>query len=144
LRILFAVNGIANVAGGALLLPLAGILDGPTGLSRSLLVGIGVFYLVYGSAMWFAATRPRPRPAAIVALIAVNLIWAIDCLLMVGTIVAHPTTLGSVLLAAEAATVTGLAALQHAGYRGSRVPDVGTPDEPMARRGAATIQQARG
>jgi len=117
LRLLFTVNGIANVAGGALLLPLIGILDAPTGLSPSLLLEFGVFYLVYGAAMWFAATRPRPRPAAIVVLIAVNLVWAIDCLLMVGTVLAHPTTLGSVLLAAEAATVTGLAALQYAAYR---------------------------
>jgi hypothetical protein len=117
LRTLLTVNGIANVAGGALLLPLAGTFDAPTGLSPSLLVGFGVFYLVYGAAMWFAATRPRPRPAAIVALIAVNLVWAIDCVLMVGTVLAHPTTLGSVLLAAEAATVTGLAALQLAAAR---------------------------
>jgi hypothetical protein len=36
---------------------------------------------------------------------------------MVGTVLAHPTTLGSVLLAAEAATVTGLAALQLAAAR---------------------------
>ena len=142
LRILFTVNGVANVAGGALLLPLVSVLDAPTGLSPSLLVGFGVFYLVYGAAMWFAATRPRPRPAAIVALIAVNLVWAIDCLLMVGTVLAHPTTLGSVLLAAEAATVTGLAALQHAAYRGSGLPDGYTSGEPMAGRRAAATQQA--
>lgn len=123
LRLLLTINGAANVAGGALLLPLAGTLDAPTGLPPGLLAGIGVFYLVYGAAMWSAATRPRPRAIAILAAIAINPVWALGCLLMLTTDLDHPTMLGSVLLAAEAATVTGLAALQLAAYRrgGSRL-----------------------
>lgn len=142
LRILLTLNGAANVVGGALLVPLAGVLDAPTGLSPALLVGIGLFYLGYGAAMWFTATRPRPRAAAIVALIAVNLGWAMGCLFTLGTGLADPTTLGSVLLAAEAVTVTGLAALQLAAYRGSGIPDGSAPGEPTARRRATATQQA--
>lgn len=142
LRILLTLNGAANVVGGALILPLAGVLHAPTGLSPALLVAIALFYLGYGAAMWFTATRPRPRAAATVALIAVNLCWAMGCLLTLGTGLAHPTTLGSVLLAAEAATVTGLAALQFAAYRGAGIPDGPTPGEPTAQRRATAAQRA--
>ncbi|MBO0872299.1 MAG: hypothetical protein J2P19_02790 [Pseudonocardia sp.] len=127
LRPLLTVNGAANVAGGAALAPLASTLDAPTGLPAGLLVGIGVFYLAYGAAMWYVATRPRPRAVTILALIAVNALWALCCLFTLTTDLAHPTTLGSLLLAAEAATVTGLAALQLAAYRRG-----GTPDRPHA------------
>jgi hypothetical protein len=111
LRRLLTINGAANAAGGALLLPLARTLQAPTGLSTGLLAGIGVFYLVYGAAMWLAATRPRPRAAVIVAVIALNPLWALACLLLLTT---GPTMLGAVLLATEAAVVTGFAALQFA------------------------------
>jgi hypothetical protein len=86
-------------------------------LPAGLLAGIGVFYLGYGAAMWLVGTRPRPRAVTILAVIAINPLWALGCLLLLTTDLAHATTLGAVLLAAEAATVTGLAALQLAAYR---------------------------
>lgn len=132
LRTLFMVNGIGNVVGGALLLPLAGILDAASGLSPTQLVAICVFYLVYGAAMWFAARRPCPRSGALVALIAVNHVWALACVLIVGTVLARPTTLGSALFASEAAIVTGLAAMQWMAYRSSRTPDGAVPTRPSA------------
>lgn len=138
LRLLLTINGAANVAGGALLLPLARTLDAPTGLPPGLLAGIGVFYLAYGAAMWFAATRPRPRATAILAVIAINPVWALGCLLMLTTDLAHPTMLGSVLLATEAATVTGLAAMQLAACRRGSTPDRSGAREPLSGPAAGT------
>ena len=120
LRGLLLFNGIGNAVGGLPLLPLAGVLAAPTGLPPAVITSAGLFYLVYGGAMWFAATRPRPRAAVIAALIAVNPLWALTCMLILAT---EPTTTpATVFLVAEAVLVTGLAVAQWLAYRRSTRP----------------------
>lgn len=126
LRALLLVNGIGNAVGGGVpLLFLAGALALPTGLPSRLLAAVGVFYLVYGSAMWFAGSRPRPRAAAIAALIAVNPFWALGCLVILMTNSSSLTTLGAVALGGEAAFVTALATVEWVAYRRSQKLDMG-------------------
>jgi hypothetical protein len=124
LRALLLINGIGNVVGGVPLLFLAGGLASPTGLPSGLLDTVGVFYLAYGAAMWFAGSRPRSRTAAIAALIAVNPFWALGCLLILITNSTNLTTLGAVALGGEAAFVTALAAVEWMAYRRSQKLDI--------------------
>jgi hypothetical protein len=125
LRALLLVNGIANVVGGVPLLFLAGVLASPTGLPSHVLVEVGVFYLAYGAAMWFAGSRPRPRSAAVAGLIAVNPSWALGCLLILMTNSSNLTTLGAEALGGEAAFVTALAAVEWVAYRRSQKSGIG-------------------
>jgi hypothetical protein len=139
LRLLFTVNGVANLAGGVLILPFAGSIEALLGLSHAAIVAIGLFYLGYGATMWFTATRAEPDRTSILSLIAVNPAWAIVCLLLLG---AQPTTLGAVLLAAEAVTVTGLAGLELAASRIGGRTDRSAPAEPRPRRRANAARQS--
>ena len=125
LRALLLCNGIGNVLGGVPLLLLAGVLASPTGLPQRLLTGIGVFYLVYGCAMWRAGSRPRPRSTMIAALIAVNPFWALGCLLILMTNSTDVTALGTSALEGEAAFVTALAAVEWVTYRRSQKSGIG-------------------
>lgn len=96
------------------------MLDHLTGLPAGVIVVVSVFY---GAAMWFTGTRSRPAATAVVALIAVNPVWAVVCLLPAAGDLAHPTTLGAVLLVAEAGIVTTLAVLESVAFRPRSRPE---------------------
>ncbi len=87
------------------------------GLPAGLLLAVGLF-LVAGAAVvrWFA-TRPAIPRTFVLAVIAVNVLWALDSALMLVVDGFSPTTLGQVAVAVQAAGVLGLALLQWAGLR---------------------------
>jgi hypothetical protein len=60
-----------------------------------------------------------PR-AAVVAVIVANLLWVLDSLIALAADWFTPTTVGQVLIAAQAVLVAGLAALQYVGLKQSR------------------------
>lgn len=90
------------------------------GLPSALLTGTGVFLLVYAAVVAFIATRAvLPRPLVWV-LVAGNLIWAVDCVLLLASGWLTPTALGTAYVLMQAVTVTVLAELQWLGLRGQR------------------------
>lgn len=120
LRNVLLVDAASCLACGALQLVLPGTLPSLLGLPAPLVLGTGVFLLLYGVLVAWLATR-EPVPRAPVGLVALgNIGWGIACVaLLMGHHVA-PTTLGQAYVIVQAATVFLLADLQLLGlWRGT-------------------------
>ena len=105
-----ALNGVAYLAGFALL-------DGALGVPPALLIGIGAFLLAFATFVARLGMSETPNRAAVIGVIAANVLWAIDSVLLLAADGFTPTLAGQVVIAVQAAGVAGLAALQYAGLR---------------------------
>ena len=120
LRFALTLDGVATGANGVLYLAGAPLLDGWLGLPTEMLMAVGAFLIVYAALVLRLATRPSMPRAAVVAVIAANLLWAVDSLIALTADWFTPTTVGQVLIAVQAVLVAGLAALQYVGLKQSR------------------------
>lgn len=99
--------GLAAVAG-------AGVLDTALGLPSSLLLGVGVFLVVYAAGLVALAGREViPRPATWVVVLG-NSAWVLASLGLVVGAWDRLTVLGAVIVLAQAAAVAVFADLQYA------------------------------
>jgi len=117
LRFALTLDGVASGLSGVALLALAGVLDGPLGISSGALFGVGVFFVLYGAAVSFLGTRPEINRRGAVAVVVVNLVYVLDSVLLVAVDLVDLTTLGVVAVLGLAAAVAALAALQVQGLR---------------------------
>ena len=117
LRFALMLDGVATTANGVLYLAGAPLLDGWLGLPTGLLVGVGAALIVYGALVLRLATRETMPRAAVVAVIAANVLWVANSLLALALDWFTPTAVGQVLIAVQAVLVAGLAALQYVGLR---------------------------
>jgi hypothetical protein len=108
--IVTAASAVAYLAGFALL-------DSALGVPQALLLGVGAFLLVYAAFVARLATADRPNRAAVAGVIAANVVWAIDSVILLAVDGFSPTLAGQIVVAVQAAGVAGLAALQYAGLR---------------------------
>jgi hypothetical protein len=112
-RAALRLDAVVTGANGAAYLAAAGALDGPLGVSAPALRGVGAFLLAFAALVWLAAARPAPRPAAVTAIVAANVIWAVDSVVLVAAgVVDDAATLGAVWIVLQAVVVGGFAALQ--------------------------------
>ncbi len=102
------LNGVAYIAGAPLLTDLLGL---PTGLLR----GVGAFLLAFAVAVWAIGTRETLRPAAVDAVIVLNVAWATGSVATAVLGWGSPTTVGAVWIILQAIVVAAFAALQWAG-----------------------------
>jgi hypothetical protein len=105
-----AVNGFVYLAGFALL-------DSVLGVPQALLIGVGAFLLVYAAFVRRLASAAQPNRVAVTAVIAANVLWAVDSVILLAVDGFSPTLAGQIVVAIQAAGVAGLAALQYAGLR---------------------------
>jgi hypothetical protein len=99
--------GLAAVAG-------AGVLDTALGLPSSLLLGVGVFLVVYAAGLVALAGRAViPRPATWVVVLG-NSAWVLASLGLVVGAWDRLTVLGAIIVLAQAAAVAVFADLQYA------------------------------
>jgi hypothetical protein len=120
LRRSLRLDAAASGALGALLAAGGAALDGPLGIPAAVLVPVGGFLVLYGAALWLLGSRPRPSRPAVRVVVAGNLVWAAASVLVAVAGWWSPTTLGTVLVLAQAAAVVLLVELQLAGLRRSR------------------------
>lgn len=106
-------NGVAYVAGAAALADLLGL---PMGL----LLPAGIFLIGYAAALWLVATRPTINRRLAWTTVVVNLLWAVDSIVLLLGGWIEPTALGVALVVGQAAAVAGFAVLQWLGLRRSR------------------------
>ena len=83
-------------------------------------MAVGAFLIAYAALVLRLATRPAMPRAAVVAVIAANVLWAVDSLIALALDWFTPTTAGQVLIAVQAVLVAGLAALQYVGLKQAR------------------------
>jgi hypothetical protein len=110
IRTALRLDAVATGANGLAYLAAAGLLDGALGLPASFLRAVGAFLVVFAAAVW--ATSARPSRVAVGAVVAINVLWAIDSLALAAFGWLSPTTAGTVWVVAQALTVAGFAALQ--------------------------------
>ena len=120
LRFALTLDGVATGANGVLYLAGAPLLDGWLGLPTEMLMAVGAFLIAYAALVLRLATRPAMPRAAVVAVIAANVLWAVDSLIALALDWFTPTTVGQVLIAVQAVLVAGLAALQYVGLKQAR------------------------
>jgi hypothetical protein len=117
LRVALKLDAIVTGANGAAYVVIAGPLGDLLGVPTSFLRAIGAFLVIFAVAVWETATSDRPAPAAVLAVIALNVLWVVDSLVVLATGAYDPTTVGAVWIALQAATVAGFAGLQAAGRK---------------------------
>jgi hypothetical protein len=105
-----AASGIAYVA-------LFWLLDGWLGVPGALLAGVGAFLLAFAAFVGRLSAHASPPRSAVIAVIAANVIWALDSALLLAADWFTPAAAGQVLIALQAFGVAGLAALQYTGVR---------------------------
>ena len=121
LRYVLWANAISCLVCGILQVTLAGPLSSYFGLSQDLLMGTGVFLLVYGAVVAFLATRTQVPIAILGLLIVGNIMWGVlaAAILLGGD--ARITLLGKGYVTAQALTVLILAQMQFFSVRQLRM-----------------------
>jgi hypothetical protein len=120
LRFALMLDGVATGANGVIYLAGAPLLDGWLGLPTEMLMAVGAFLIAYAALVLRLATRPAMPRVAVVAVIAANVLWAVDSLIALALDWFTPTTVGQILIAVQAVLVAGLAALQYVGLKQAR------------------------
>jgi hypothetical protein len=103
-------NAVAYLAAAG---PLADLLGVPAPALR----GVGAFLAVFAIAVWLVAARPAPNPAAVSAIVAANVAWAVGSVVAVALDAWSPDTVGAVWMVLQAGVVALFAALQAVGLR---------------------------
>ncbi len=120
IRALLALDAGVTAANGAAYVLAADPLGDLLGLSPSLLRGTGAFLLVFAALVALAARRPRPARGVVIALIAINAVWALDSLVVAGAGWGSPTSAGTAWIVAQGLAVAGFGVLQVLALRGGR------------------------
>jgi hypothetical protein len=115
-RVLWA-DAVVSAAVGALMALGANALQGLLGLPASLLTLAGVALFPYAAYVAWLATRGAVPRAAVWAAIVVNVVWAIDCALLLLGSTLRPTGLGEAFVALQIVTVLVFAELEFIGLK---------------------------
>ncbi len=105
------VNGVAYLVAAE---PLSDLL----GLAPGLLRGAGAFLVAFAAVVAVLARRRAPARAAVLAVVAVNALWAVDSVAAAAAGWGSPTAVGTAWIVLQAATVGAFAALQLVALRG--------------------------
>jgi hypothetical protein len=122
LRYALLGDAVASGATGLLMLAGASFLTNWLGLPTGLLRGAGLVLLPYAAFVAWLGTRPHPARAAIWAVVAINVLWAIESVLLLASGWVAPTALGVAFVLAQAIVVAGFAGAQAYGLRMSAAP----------------------
>lgn len=112
LRLVLKLDAVATGAVGLLSLAAGPMLDGLLGTPLALLVPVGLFLVAYAAAIWIVATRTRVSRPAVWAAVAINLVYAVDCVVVLVAGWFPLTALGTAFVLFQAAAVTLFAAAQ--------------------------------
>lgn len=112
LRLVLKLDAVATAAVGVLSLAASTVLDGLLGTPTALLAPVGLFLVVYAAFVWIVATRHRlSRPAVWIAIV-VNLLWAVDSVVLVAAGWFPLTALGIAFVVGQGGAVALFAAAQ--------------------------------
>jgi hypothetical protein len=119
LRRVLLADGVTSGAMGVLLLIAASPLAGLLGLEVALLRAAGLILLPFSALVLYSGARASISPRAVWIIVAANLLWVVDSILLLVTGWADPTTLGYLFTVGQALAVAVFAGLQYAGLRRS-------------------------
>jgi hypothetical protein len=119
LRLALKLDAAVTGVNGAAYLAAAPLVQDVLGLPAGALRGVGLFLLAFAVGVWFLGARSTISTGAASAIVAVNLLWAVDSVAVAVLGWGAPTTIGTVWIVLQAAVVGGFAALQWLGIRRS-------------------------
>lgn len=125
LRLALLGDAVASGATGLLMAAAAGPLAPLLGLPEPLLRGAGLALLPYAGFVAWLGRHPAPARGAVLAVVAANLLWAADCVLLLALRLVTPSVLGVGFVVLQALVVLGFGLAQWAGLR--RVAAVAVP-----------------
>jgi hypothetical protein len=117
LRLALKADAVVTGANAAVYVAAAPVLDSVLGIPAGVLLAVGAFLAVFAGLVFRLATRQAMPRAAVAAVIAANVVWAVDSLIALGLDLFSPTLAGQVVIAVQAVGVGAFAALQYAGLR---------------------------
>lgn len=121
LRKVLWADAAVSAAAAAVMSFGGGLLASPLGLPTNLLMPAGLSLFVYAAFVLWLARRPVVPRAGVWAAVAINVVWAVDCLAIAFGPWFEPTGLGIAFLVAQVVTVGVFAELQVMGLgRGDR------------------------
>lgn len=112
LRLVLKLDAVATGAVGLLSVAASPMLDDLLGIPFALLVPVRLFLVAYAVAIWIVATRRRVSRPAVWAAVAINLMYVVDCVVVVAAGWFPLTALGAAFVLFQAAAVTLFAAAQ--------------------------------
>lgn len=119
LRRVLAADAVAS-AGAGLLFALGGAqLQALTGLPAEISQPMGAFLVGYAAVVGCIASRSVVRAALVWAVVLVNLLWAVESIVLLSGEFLRPTLLGQGLVFGQAAAVAAFAILEMLGLRRS-------------------------
>jgi hypothetical protein len=117
LRRVLLADALVSAAVGAVMVLGAASLQRVLGLPTSLLVTAGLALIPYVAyVLWLAQRATMPR-AAVWLPIALNIVWAAECVSVLAEAAAQPTPLGEAFIALQIVTVLLFAELEYLGLR---------------------------
>ena len=120
LRRVLVVDALSSGAMGIAMIAFADLLAGMLQLPVELVSEAGIVLLPFAAFVAFVASRTEPARIAVWAIIALNVVWAIDSIVLLFSGWVAPNALGYVFVVAQAAVVLVFADLEYMGYRKSR------------------------
>jgi hypothetical protein len=117
LRVALRIDALASAASAALALLAGSFLADVLGTPLSLLWPTGVLLVAWAAALWVVASRSRMNTTAVWAIIALNILWVVDSIVLVAAGWFALTVLGTAFVLIQAAAVAVFADLEFVGLR---------------------------
>jgi hypothetical protein len=112
LRLVLKLDAVASDALGALSLAAGPALDDLLGTPLAWLVPVGAFLVIWTAALWVLTSRSRISRTAVWVVIGLNLLYAVDAIMVVVTGWFSLSALGTAFVLAQAIAVALFAAAQ--------------------------------
>lgn len=122
MRLVLKLDAVATGAVGLLSVAAGPMLDDLLGIPLALLVPVGLFLVAYAVVIWIVGTRRRVSRPAVWATVVLNLMYAVDCVVVVAAGPFPLTALGTAFVLFQAAAVTLFAATQFYALRKAARP----------------------
>ena len=122
LRLALKLDAVASGALGVLSLGASPAFDDLLGTPLALLVPVGLLLVAWAATLWVIASRPQIGGTAVRAVILLNLLYAVDCVVVVAAGWFPLTSLGTAFVLFQAAAVTLFAAAQFYALRKAARP----------------------
>ena len=126
LRRVLTVDAVVSGVSGIALIAFAELFADLLQLPVELVSEVGIVFLPFAAFVGFVASRAEPSRIAVWAVIALNVAWVVESIMVLFTGWVAPNVLGYVVVIAQAAGVLVLADLEYMGYRKSRPLGVAT------------------
>jgi len=117
LRVALRVDSIASALSGLAFLGTQEMFENLYGLPPAVTVPTGVFLLVFAAGVWLASSPRTLNPKAVIAVIALNIIWVAATIVTLAAGLLPLTALGVGFAIVQAAAVAVIAELEFIGLR---------------------------